>query len=390
MEIAKKLISLSVILSSVVLLQTPAIAKTGFKDLTEDHKFYDALIFLQERGVFNGYKDGSVKADDSIKRGEILKVIIEGDKNHSPDENLHKNCFPDVDDQWFAKYVCYAKEQGWVEGYEDNLFHPGRKINRVEANKIILNAYFKDQGLIFGDDNFTFTDTPKDQWFFKFASTSKRLNILPEQGTEFLPGNIRTRGEVAEIIARAILVKENQNKKYAGQLKNTPTNKSPEKEETKETKETVQTETTEEVEKKIFDLINQLRAEDGKQPLIIDENLSKVAREHSKDMAENLKELSHDGSNGSTPNQRISKSGFKPIMATAENVGWGTFAKNVRGVYETTEYVHLEIFMKEPDGEVNHKTNLLSRIYPFTHVGVGVYVKDNNVYFTTDFAAKEL
>lgn len=49
--------------------------------------------------------------------------------------------FPDVKmTDWFAKYVCIAVEKGILEGYPDGTFRPTEAVNFAEAAKIISNA----------------------------------------------------------------------------------------------------------------------------------------------------------------------------------------------------------------------------------------------------------
>ena len=39
----------------------------------------------------------------------------------TPDKNLYKNCFSDVKQESFASAICFAKDQGWLEGFSTNL-----------------------------------------------------------------------------------------------------------------------------------------------------------------------------------------------------------------------------------------------------------------------------
>lgn len=49
--------------------------------------------------------------------------------------------FPDIKiDDWFAKYICIAVEKGLIDGYPDGTFKPEKPVNFVEAAKIISNA----------------------------------------------------------------------------------------------------------------------------------------------------------------------------------------------------------------------------------------------------------
>jgi hypothetical protein len=42
-----------------------------------------------------------------------MKIILES--SHKNEIGSGENCFPDVRQDWFAKYVCYAKDHGIVK-----------------------------------------------------------------------------------------------------------------------------------------------------------------------------------------------------------------------------------------------------------------------------------
>ncbi|MEL6747807.1 MAG: CAP domain-containing protein [Pseudomonadota bacterium] len=68
-------------------------------------------------------------------------------------------------------------------------------------------------------------------------------------------------------------------------------------------------------------LINAYRQENGLPPLRLDPKLTLAAKAHSTDLAK-WDRISHYGSDGSNPWQRVQKSGYKAKLA-AENVGTG-------------------------------------------------------------------
>lgn len=68
-------------------------------------------------------------------------------------------------------------------------------------------------------------------------------------------------------------------------------------------------------------LINAYRRENGLQPLTIDPQLTEAAKAHSRDLAK-WDRISHYGSDGSNPWDRVRRSGYKARLA-AENVGTG-------------------------------------------------------------------
>lgn len=72
---------------------------------------------------------------------------------------------------------------------------------------------------------------------------------------------------------------------------------------------------------KARDLINQYRHDNGLKPLRLNAALSEAAKEHSRDLAK-WDRISHYGSDGSNPWDRVKRTGYKPRLA-AENVGTG-------------------------------------------------------------------
>ena len=127
-----------------------------------------------------------------------------------------------------------------------------------------------------------------------------------------------------------------------------------------------------EVELEIVELLNQERADENLPPLVIDMRLMQAARIHNNDMATN-DFVSHTGSDGSSPFDRIAEAGY-PAWSAGENIaaGYKTAAAAVQGWM----------------GSSGHRANILHSSYE--HIGVG-YVYDENAtyghYWTTDFGA---
>ena len=69
------------------------------------------------------------------------------------------------------------------------------------------------------------------------------------------------------------------------------------------------------------DIVNQYRAEHGLKPLKLNPELTAAAKVHSRDLAK-WDRISHYGSDGSNPWDRVKRAGFKARLA-AENVGTG-------------------------------------------------------------------
>ncbi|MFE5215780.1 CAP domain-containing protein [Streptomyces sp. NPDC056626] len=112
-------------------------------------------------------------------------------------------------------------------------------------------------------------------------------------------------------------------------------------------------------------LVNAERAKAGCQPLTLNSTLTKAAQAHSADMAAH-QNMSHTGSDGSTPGDRITRAGYT----------WSSYGENVAYGYSTPEQV-MDGWMTSP----GHRANILN--CSFKEIGVGL--AQPNSYWTQDF-----
>ncbi|MEK7548178.1 MAG: S-layer homology domain-containing protein, partial [Patescibacteria group bacterium] len=200
-SLMKKIVSKLLILLTIFLSLPSEIALAAFTDLGEAHKNYEAITYLQENGIINGYDDGSFKPDNTVNRAEFLKIIIDGSKiklSISP-----PTPFKDVDNTaWYAKYLKKAYAENWINGYSDNTFRPDQAINKVEALKIIAKVQNWEASQF--SANQPFSDTPLNEWYIPYIAYAKEHNFLEETGLNFSPSDEITRGGISEIIFRTL------------------------------------------------------------------------------------------------------------------------------------------------------------------------------------------
>lgn len=170
-----------------------------FSDMYTFSKHYDAIYYLYNLGIIEGYADGTFKPNNSLNRAEMLKILIEGKGIEVPDST---HCFNDIADDWYAPYVCYAKSAGWIEGYSDGTFRPAQNVNKVEAIKMLLNSQEIAVPTSVSDD--PFTDVSATDWFASYISKANEMGILEEAGSTFSPAADMTRGNIAESLYRLI------------------------------------------------------------------------------------------------------------------------------------------------------------------------------------------
>lgn len=194
------------------LLAQSAIAAT-FDDVETSDENFIAIEYLVSIGTLEGYEDGTFLPDQTINRAELMKVLVAG-QGISPDEDKYQNCFPDVTDDWYAKYVCYASEQGWVNGYPDNTFKPGQTVNKVEAVKMLINALGLDGMLPESVDETLFDDTNSSDWYASYLYVAKDLNLLEISSGNYDPSGEMDRGNTAEYIFRTLVTQELESDAY--------------------------------------------------------------------------------------------------------------------------------------------------------------------------------
>lgn len=172
-----------------------------FSDVQAGDANSAAILYLKNNGIVNGYPDGSYKPTNPLNRAELLKILIEG-KGISPDPSTYANCFPDVGTDWYAKYVCYAKNQGWIQGYPDGTFKPASNVNKVEALKMLLETFGVPMTI---PEMQPYNDVYVHEWYAKYVGTAKDLGLLEETGVNYWPGADITRGQISENIYRLLL-----------------------------------------------------------------------------------------------------------------------------------------------------------------------------------------
>jgi len=183
----------------------------NFPDVRNDHPNATAINKLVKDNVIDGYPDGTFQPDGTITRAELTKMVVA--IKTQANKTKYKNCFEDVGEEWFAKYVCYAKNIKWVQGYPDGNFHPESEISRVEAIKIILEALVNDDyenyEIAEEDQKQIPEDIDQEAWYLKYFKYSYDKDLLDLQHFEddqYKPNEAITRKEVAEILYRISLM----------------------------------------------------------------------------------------------------------------------------------------------------------------------------------------
>jgi uncharacterized protein YkwD len=124
------------------------------------------------------------------------------------------------------------------------------------------------------------------------------------------------------------------------------------------------------LERRAFELINQRRENCGLTPLKWSDDVARIARLHSENMA-NFNFFSHTGVDGSMVNDRADFLGIRKWQAIGENIAYN------QGFENPVEFA-VERWMKSP----KHRENLLSSRWKES--GIGIAVTGNGTYYFTE------
>ncbi len=184
-------------------------AQARFADIEPTHPNYQAISFLEAKGIVEGYdKDGEkfYYPSKPINRAEALKILMLSADIKVLENDPQK--FPDVPfSAWFSSYVNTANVKKIIKGFDDGKFHPEREVTQAEFLKMVINS-FKIPSL---------EKKETDEWFEPFIRLGHKFRLIP--GDSKTPHDFLSRGEVAEIIFRAQWVKNKEFKEkyvYAG------------------------------------------------------------------------------------------------------------------------------------------------------------------------------
>lgn len=176
-----------------------------FSDVSSNNEYHEAILFLAEEGIIQGYEDGTFRPDELVNRVEALKFILESIQA----ELLPVGTAPFNDilhNAWYAKYLYTGYGMGIVDGHPDGSFKPSDPVNKAELLKILFNGMKVDIPPHVEHD--PYVDVPHDAWFAPYVAYAKTIGVLDPMLRRAEPDKSMTRGEVADAMFKLIQLTE--------------------------------------------------------------------------------------------------------------------------------------------------------------------------------------
>ncbi len=168
--------------------------ESKFADVPEDSEFFEAVTYLSNEGIINGYSDGTFKPQQEVTRTEALKFILE-----SINAKLESGETPFIDaslSEWYADYLYTAYVKKIVNGNPDGTFQPTTTVNLAAFYKILFNGMGVDINPVLEEK--PYDDVELDAWFAPYISYAKELEIIDPELDKIQPDSPMTRGAVAK------------------------------------------------------------------------------------------------------------------------------------------------------------------------------------------------
>lgn len=180
-------------------------ATTSFKDVSSSYYAHKEIMDLVDRGVINGFSDGTFKPTKQVTRAEFAAFVARALNLPSATSN-----FKDVP-KTAALYdgVSKAYESGIIKGFSDGTFKPNTAVNRQDM-AVMLDRAMQLKGSYTKTKALNFSDKAK---IGAYAKTSvERLynyNVMGAfKGTSYEATTIGTRAETAKYIYNMLTVIE--------------------------------------------------------------------------------------------------------------------------------------------------------------------------------------
>lgn len=177
----------------------PKIKLKTFIDVPEAYWARKEIEYLATVDVISGYPDNTFKPNRTLSRAEMVTLLA---KATGAKKEFEKSSFSDVSGtHWAKNYIEYAVEKGWVQGYPDNTFKPGKDVSRAEAITILVKFdQLKTKKKVTLS---VFEDVSSVHWAFDSIDLAKEAGWLDYiKVKDFYPNKGFSRAEAAYVLSK--------------------------------------------------------------------------------------------------------------------------------------------------------------------------------------------
>ena len=180
-----------------------------FHDVSSDNWFYSAVSHAYHNGIMSGTSATTFAPNMYFSRAMVVATLFRIHNDRPANDSDPRNSgFTDVpENQWFAPYITWARENAIVDGIGNNRFAPLNSVTRQEFATILhrfYNTADKDVAVTQGPQWNNFTDRDQIQsWAVDGLTWANYHGIITGRTpTTIVPSGITIRAESATILMR--------------------------------------------------------------------------------------------------------------------------------------------------------------------------------------------
>jgi N-acetylmuramoyl-L-alanine amidase len=179
--------------------------KAIFADVPADHWAKREIEFLYERAIIQGYNDNGVMQfhpNENVTRAQAAKMIMKA--LGESEKKVTRARFNDVPpSHWAAGWIERAVEKGIFQGYKDGTFQPDAPLKRSQMSKIIAIAFKLPEPAVAGNQQI-FRDIKPNYWAYPYIAKLYYHGISNGSQNQFMPESYTSRDQFAAFVARAL------------------------------------------------------------------------------------------------------------------------------------------------------------------------------------------
>lgn len=189
-RLKKRVISVAALIIYIILFSYTNVFAADFPDVLAEHKNYDAINALVEKGVIAGYEDGYFRPEREITRTEFCALMARTLGYSKESYTAIELPFSDVpEDYWGIDFIAYCYELKLINGMGNNEFWPKDKVTLAQAAKMAVCAIGKQDEAL---------EKIGDKWYDGYITVAEKFGIL-----NFVDGqldNAAIRGDIAQLV----------------------------------------------------------------------------------------------------------------------------------------------------------------------------------------------
>lgn len=173
---------------------------------------------LRDRGVIQGYPDGTLRPNGYLNRAEALKTLLYARADYRSQlssATATQRYFYDVPQTaWYAPAINLGAKLGIAKGYPDQKFRPERLVSTEEAITFLLRTFgvtVSGQSAVLSP----YYENQSNQWYTPYINTAIEKNLLLKI-QKLRPGTAISRGQFFDMVYRMMHLTESGTVVYQG------------------------------------------------------------------------------------------------------------------------------------------------------------------------------